>query len=208
MAIPLLPAPLDARFDADGFHCVLRTRDVLLPPGLLASVSVLTIASAVVLSALIGARLAHDFAGWMVLCCVAAALLVGGRALLDLLIGAPRTVRLRCTHELLDVDVRLLGLPCRRARLPLASIERCRTTSEGLEIRHLVDGWSRRTALALFHTGPEIERIAAEIERAAERRRRFEAATSAPEAQRARALLDLLLDQSDSGKRKRLTAGR
>lgn len=208
MAIPLLPAPLDARYDADGFRCVLRSRDVLLPPEVMAWVSIMTVSLAVSASATVGALLSDDFFGWIVLSCFAAAMLVGGRAALDLMLGAPRTTRLVCSHEALEIDERVLGVRHRRVRLPLGSIERCRAGREGLEIRHVVAGAPRHLLVETPCPGGEVERLAAEIERAAARRRRFERDRASAERTSARALLDLLLDQSESGNRKRETAGR
>lgn len=208
MAIPSLPAPLDARFDADGFDCELRTKDALMPPWLVGPVAVLTVSASVLVSSCAGARLAHDLVGWIVLSGLATLMLVGGRALLDLLLAATHTVRMRCTHEALDVDLRVQGFRWRRLHVPLVDIERCRTTTEGLEIRYLVDGWSRKVSVPATCLGPELHQIAQEIERAAGRRRRFEAEQDRPEMRRARAAVERVLGQSESGKQKRLTAGR
>lgn len=195
MAIPLPPAPLDARFDADGFRCVVRTRDVLLPPAVLAHVAIVGFSLLVSLASTIGAWLAVHWVHWLLVACVSALLVGGGQALLDLLLAAPRSTHLACTHEELEVEVRVLGIRCRRLVVPLGRVESCSASGEGLEILYGAGIARRRLAVVAPLALADARRLAAEIDRAAARRRRFERDEASAARSAARVGLELLLDR-------------
>lgn len=194
MAIPLPPAPLDARFDADGFRCVVRTREVLLGPAVLTHVAIVAFALLVSLAATVGAWLAVH---WVLVACVSALWVGAGQFLLDLLLDAPRSTHLACTHDALAVEVRVLGIRCRRVVLPLGRILGCHASDRGLEVVH-GDGLARRRLAVVAPLDPhDARRLAEEIDRAAARRRRFERDEAARAA--ARVDLELLLERPRRG---------